>query len=418
MGIDAPTGWTASNLGTVCAVIYRYPAFYGSNIDIVEQGVPVLRGEHITNGATIDTTPGYWSVSAETSAAFPKTVLLEGDVVMAVRGTVGRFAQIGPAETGFQISPNLIRLSPDGSLVAPLYFRHSVNWAVEWLKQRAQQQALPALNAKDIKDAPVPLPPLSEQKKIAAILSSVDNAIQKTQQVVDQTRQVKKGLLQELLTKGIGRDGRPHTRFKKTPIGMIPEEWEVRLLDEVATRGSGHTPNKKHPEYWDGGIPWVSLADTFRLDQVHVNETTSTISNLGLANSSAVLHPRGTVFVSRDASVGRSAIASIDLAVSQHFIAWQCGPRLQNMFLYYYLQLLKPVLENIAVGSTIKTIGLGFFKKLAVPLPPMHEQRVIGQRLFTCDQVLVDQAETTKQLRVTKAGLLQDLLTGKVRVTP
>ena len=261
-------------------------------------------------------------------------------------------------------------------------------------------------------------PPLPEQKKIAAILSSVDDAIRATQAVIDQTRRVKEGLLQELLTRGIGPDGKPHTRFKQTEIGEVPEGWEVAKLDDVAERGSGHTPSKRHQTYWDGGIPWVSLADSHRLDRVYVNETDKEISDEGIANSSAVLHPAGTVFVSRDASVGRSAIAAMPLAVSQHFIAWRCGPALSNQFLYYWLQSQKPVFESIATGSTIKTIGLPFFRSLRIPLPPRPEQEEIAARLLALDEVLWALGRAVEQHQTTKSGLLSDLLTGRVRVTP
>ena len=78
----------------------------------------------------------------------------------------------------------------------------------------------------------LPLPPLPEQKKIAAILSSVDEAIGATEAVIAQTRRVKEGLLQDLLTRGIRRGGRPHTRFKETVIGEIPESWEVLRVSQ------------------------------------------------------------------------------------------------------------------------------------------------------------------------------------------
>jgi len=257
----------------------------------------------------------------------------------------------------------------------------------------------------------LPLPPLPEQKKIAAILASVDQTIEATEAVIEQTRRVKDGLLQDLLTRGIG-----HTRFKQTEIGEIPESWETPLLDAVAERGSGHTPSKQFPEYWDGGIKWVSLADSHALDQVYLSETDKEISSKGIANSSAVLHPAGTVFVSRDASVGRSAIAGCDLAVSQHFIAWRCGARLSNLFLYYFLQGHKSQFEQIAVGSTIKTIGLGYFKRLRIPLPSRSEQDAIAERLLSHDECIAVEQRHLDQLRLLKSGLLQDLLTGAVRV--
>jgi type I restriction enzyme, S subunit len=241
----------------------------------------------------------------------------------------------------------------------------------------------------------------------------VSNVFTRTGKVIEQTKRVKQGLLQIFMTRGIG-----HSRFKKTEIGEIPEDWEVVKVEDVATRGSGHTPSKQYQEYWDGDIKWASLSDSDALDHVYLSTTRKTITPEGIANSSAVVHPAGTVFVSRDASVGRSAIAACDLAVSQHFIAWQCGDRLNNHFLYYFLQHHKPQFERIAVGSTIKTIGLGYFKDLRIPLPPTAEQGRIVEVLLGHDRAVWAQESTSEELEVLKRGLTRDLLTGRVRVQP
>jgi len=112
------------------------------------------------------------------------------------------------------------------------------------------------------------------------------------------------------------------TGYKQTEVGVIPQDWDVTLLDSVARRGSGHTPDKAHHEYWGGTIKWVSLQDSDRLDQLYISDTAAKITPAGIANSSAKMHPKGTVVLSRDAGVGKSAIMKDDMAVSQHFMAW------------------------------------------------------------------------------------------------
>ena len=263
-------------------------------------------------------------------------------------------------------------------------------------------------------DVRVLLPPLPEQRKIAAILSSVDEIIEKTEAVIEQLQVVKKAMLQELLTRGI--PGR-HSRFKQTEIGEIPEEWEVVALDSVAVRGSGHTPNKKEPTYWDGGIKWISLRDSARLDRLYISETTATVSAEGIRHSSAVEHPPGTVVLSRDAGVGKSAITTETMAVSQHFMAWRCGDRLDNHFLYYWLQCKKPEFERVAAGSTIKTIGLKYFKDLTIPLPLVVEQRQIGNALKSLDFRIFEEEQCLRKGIGVKSALMSVLLTGEVRVT-
>ena len=204
--------------------------------------------------------------------------------------------------------------------------------------------------------------------------------------------------------------------YKQTEIGVIPEDWSVILLDQVAKRGSGHTPDKKHPEYWNGPIKWVSLADSQSLDQIYINETHSKITHAGLANSSAVLHPAGTVILSRDAGVGKSAIIKSEMAVSQHFMAWRCGDDLSNHFLYYWLQSAKSEFERIANGSTIKTIGLPYFKDLKLPVPPLPEQRAIAGALSEVDALLGAQEALLAKKRDLKQAAMQQLLTGQKRL--
>jgi len=205
--------------------------------------------------------------------------------------------------------------------------------------------------------------------------------------------------------------------YKKTKLGWIPEDWEFKLLDEVSKRGSGHTPDKKKDEYYNGGIKWISLADSSKLDKGLISETKNDISELGIKNSSAVIHKKNTVLLSRDAGVGKSAVMYEDMAVSQHFIAWYTNESLCHYwFLYYLLQKNKREFERVAVGSTIKTIGLGYFKKLKIPLPPLPEQKKIADILSTWDKAIETTQALIQKLQLRKKGLMQQLLTGKKRL--
>ncbi|HWK03802.1 MAG TPA: restriction endonuclease subunit S [Puia sp.] len=214
-----------------------------------------------------------------------------------------------------------------------------------------------------------------------------------------------------MTTKNAHRNG-----YKLTTLGWIPEEWGVDLLDKLAKRGSGHTPNKTFDKYYNGGIKWVSLADSCRLDNGYIHETANNISEEGLMNSSAVLHPKGTILLSRDAGVGKSAVMAIDMAVSQHFITWTCNGQLDNWFLYYFLQSKKEYFERHAVGSTIKTIGLPLFKRLEIVKPPLTEQRRIAEILFTWDDAIIKTQQFIKILEKRQKGLAHVLLTKRKRL--
>jgi type I restriction enzyme, S subunit len=205
--------------------------------------------------------------------------------------------------------------------------------------------------------------------------------------------------------------------YKQTEVGVIPEDWNAVLLDQVSIRGSGHTPDKKIQTYWNGDIKWISLKDSDQLDTPYIFDTCDKVTKAGIANSSAVLHPAGTVVLSRDAGVGKSSIMFEPMAVSQHFMAWQCGNTLNNLFLYYWLQSKKGEFERIAIGSTIKTIGLGYFKALNIPHPPIAEQNLIASALSDTDALIESLEQLLAKKRQIKQGAMQELLTGNRRLS-
>lgn len=207
-------------------------------------------------------------------------------------------------------------------------------------------------------------------------------------------------------------------KLQRMPVELqdLPTGWTCERLDSLARRGSGHTPSKSHPEYWNGDIPWVSLQDSEKLDRVFIDSTTVSITAAGLANSSAVLHSADTVVMTRDAGVGKSAILKRPMAVSQHFMAWACGPLLNNGFLYYWLQSNKLEFERIAMGNTIKTIGLPYFRQLEIPKPPLAEQRDIAEALSDADALIESLSLLLAKKCQIKQGTMQELLTGKKRL--
>ena len=287
----------------------------------------------------------------------------------------------------------------------------------------AEGTRMPRTSWNKIQAFRIPWIPPAHQRMIADILDTAGDMIRSTERLIAKLDQVKQGLLHDLLTRGMDSNGHlrvDHTQqpglYRDTQLGPIPMDWTVQLLDDVSVRGSGHTPNKDIAAYWNGGIKWVSLADSARLDKIYITETDKEISDLGIVNSSAVKHRTGTVILSRDAGVGKSAILAQEMAVSQHFIAWACGETLDNYYLYYWLQFMKPRFEAIAMGSTIKTIGLPFFRRLVIPLPRIDQQKTAAAQLLAADADIVrHQVELSKQ-RLLKQGLMDDLLTGRARV--
>ncbi|AHL36131.1 hypothetical protein CD58_26130 [Pseudomonas brassicacearum] len=269
-----------------------------------------------------------------------------------------------------------------------------------------------AISSEDFMAMPLPTSSPDEQQKIADCLNSLDELIAAQGRKVSALKTHKKGLMQQLFP----REGETQPRLRFPEFQNVGE-WVEKRLEDLAKRGSGHTPSKSYPEYYNGGIKWVSLADSKRLDCGLISNTAIEISEKGIQNSSAVLHPEGTVLISRDAGVGKSAVMGIPMAVSQHFIAWTCkSSLLSNWFLYHFLQNSKPIFERAATGSTIKTIGLQFFIDLLFRLPLLPEQQRIADCLTALDDLITAQTQKLEALKNHKKGLMQQLFPAPVEV--
>jgi type I restriction enzyme S subunit len=270
----------------------------------------------------------------------------------------------------------------------------------------------------DFRKLQIPLPPLPEQKKIAAILASVDEAIEATEAVIEQTRRVKKGLLQELLTRGIG-----HTEFKKTAIGEIPKGWEVQKLRTLLAEP---TRNGYSPVCLDEETgKWVLGLGALTPDGLDIREIKA--APLDDAKVDSAMLKVGDVLVSRSNTVERVAYAAIykgevencaypDLMIR----ARPDRSRLHPEFLTAHLwtTYARRYFQGAAAGtsgSMVKITG-SVLNNLRVPVPSLEEQREIIGRLESIDSAVGVNREFLYELQELKKGLLQDLLTGKVRV--
>jgi type I restriction enzyme S subunit len=376
----------------------------------VEDGVPVVRGEHLLKDGTISTDwDDYWCVSQTDAGRFPKTLLQAGDIVMAVRGTVGTLSRAGPQHVGCQISPNTIRISADQRKVEPAFLFFALgHLAPSLVRTSTNQSALPSLNARDIKRIAVSFPPLAEQKKIAEILGSVDEAIQATQAVIDQTRKVKQGLLQQLLTRGIG-----HTRFKQTEIGEIPEEWEV---SKTGAECESIVPGRNRPKSFDGDIPWINISDIYG-PTVSSSKSGLAVSREALSNAKGRTIPADTVIMTCVGTFGVSTVALREMIINQQLHGFVCGPRLLPRFLRLVLETKEEEMKSLAGQTTIPYLNRAKCESIRFALPPLDEQHEIAQILGSTEDTLSENFGQNKALKGVKRGLMQDLLTGRVRVT-
>lgn len=259
---------------------------------------------------------------------------------------------------------------------------------------------------RDLAEYTFHLPSLEEQRRIATTLWAAEDCIVKGERFVAAAERAKQLLMKELFSKGIG-----NKEFKNVKhFGEIPKNWEIVKLDDIAERASGHTPSKRHEEYWNGGVKWVSLADSHQLNQRIINDTTKNISEEGMAHSSARYLPQGTVIMLRGSSVGKCSTLGDRMTVSQDYVAWICSEKIHNFYLYYYLYNLKEEFNRIALGSTIPTIGMGFFSNFVISLPPLPEQRQIASILTRCDETIAAARANVGAAKALKMKMINEML--------
>lgn len=209
-------------------------------------------------------------------------------------------------------------------------------------------------------------------------------------------------------------------------LERIPCGWREAKLDLVARLGSGHTPSRARPEWWENPtIPWITTGDVAQMRSDRIEFITSTrelISEVGMTNSSAALHPSGTVILCRTASAGYSAIMGMPMATSQDFATWTCGPLLNPRFLLLCLRAMRQdLLGRLAMGSTHQTIYMPDIESIRIPLPPLEEQvRVVEgvyARLVPIDKVIDSLGEQLELLAERRRALITTAVGGHLDLT-
>lgn len=319
-----------------------------------------------------------------------------------------------------------IRFRPNGGELYPEFSKYLFRSEVfrGYLRQRDNSITRANLSQQILGNAIVVLPSLRKQVTIASYLdretTRVDSLIADCEREVELLQEYRKAVISEAVTKGLD----PNVPMKDSGIewiGAIPVSWETARLDKIAVRKSGHTPDKKVPEYWDGDIVWVSLADSPALrTNKYISTSTTMTTREGIAHSSAEVLPAGSVLLSRDASVGLTAIAGVPLAVSQHFMAYICGDNLSNEYLRYVFLAMRQEFERLSMGSTIPTIGLPLVKQFVIPYPLRKVQDAIvaylDEKTAEIDALIADYQSMADKLREYRKSLISEAVTGKFKV--
>lgn len=248
----------------------------------------------------------------------------------------------------------------------------------------------------------VTFPPIFEQRKIAEILETVDNAIEKTDKIIEKYKRIKQGLMQDLLTRGIDENGNirreeTHT-FKNSPLGRIPEEWDVVRLGDISEIVYGERLNDL--DYLENGNSFVFgtaglIAKSNKF--VGIGETI-VLPRKGSINNKFYINPGQKFFV-------------IDTAF---YLRFDYKKDIYVKYLFIYLNRVNFEFLNEATG--VPSLNRNTLKKIFIPLPSLSEQQRISEILSQIDQTIEKEQQYKEKLERLKQGLMQDLLTGKVRV--
>ncbi|WP_226498513.1 restriction endonuclease subunit S [Ferribacterium limneticum] len=186
-----------------------------------------------------------------------------------------------------------------------------------------------------------------------------------------------------------------------------PSGWWWTPLSTVARLESGHTPSRKHPEYWGGDIPWVGIRDATANHGQTIHDTQQRTNPLGIANSSARVLPTNTVCLSRTASVGYVVVMGRPMATSQDFINWVCTDAIDYRFLKYVFLVEHDSMLRFASGTTHQTIYFPEAKAFHICLPSIKTQRSIVEVLQSLDDRITLLRETNTTLEAIAQALFK-----------
>ncbi len=274
--------------------------------------------------------------------------------------------------------------------------------------------AQPNISQQIIRKIKIILPPLEEQQKIAEILSTVDEQIEQTDQLIEKTKELKKGLMQQLLKKGIG-----HTEFKHSELGEIPVEWEVKLLEEIAdVKGGKRLPKGESLVEENTGFPYIRVSDMERgsvsLENIHYvpENIAPKINNYKIYKGELFISVAGTIGI-----VGETPI-QLDGANLTENANRICNINMNRLYLKYYLtsDIIQSEIKKVKTTNAQPKLALTRIKKFPITVPLLDEQNKISEILLSVNEDIEGYEGEKAKYEELKKGLMQQLLTGKTRV--
>jgi type I restriction enzyme S subunit len=406
---EIPKEWEVKKLGEVTKLIKDGTHNPPKGI---EKGIPMLSAENIFNNK-INFGLNEKYISTEDYNIMHKSYEIEyGDVLMTIVGTIGRTAVVDIKDK-FTVQRSVAILRPNENLNSKyLNYTLNTNYIKKQIIQKANITAQAGIYLGELSKLTIIIPPLPEQQKIADILSTVDEEIENVDKLIEKSKELKKGLMQRLLTKGIG-----HKEFKKTEIGVIPKEWEVKKLCEVSKIRRGASPRPISDMRWfshKSNIGWIRISDVTKQGK-YIYKTEQYLSNEGVSKS--VLVKKDNLIMSICATVGKPTILKMDCCIHDGFVVFdELSKKIYIEYLYYYLDKYQEHFKKVGQIGTQMNLNTDLVNDIIIPIPPISKQQKIADILSAVDDQLEEYQAKKEKLELLKKGLMQKLLTGKIRV--
>lgn len=397
-----PNGWTLNNFNSVAELIH---GFQFREHHFSESGVPIVKIASISHlrGVSLEKCS---YISEELASEFSKYQIEAGDVLMALTGgTLGKTCKVQEDIELCLQNYRVGNFKPKASFLDKdfLYY-FLISFTVQKrIENIVNEAAQPNVGKADFDKIKVLTPPLPEQRKIAKILSIWDKAISTTERLIDNSKQQKKALMQQLLTgkkRLLDDSGKP---FKG--------EWVEYYVKDFGLVVTGNTPSKSDEANYGTEFSWATAED---FKGKYVSNTNIKLSSHGV--KSARLVPKGSVLVTCIASIGKNAIANEELATNQQINAVKVNKKHCNEFLYYQIENNRHKLIAWAGTTAVPILNKSSFEKIKLKAPSIIEQKKIASVLSNSDKEIEVLQQQLVDLKQEKKALMQQLLTGKRRV--
>lgn len=344
-------------------------------------------------------------------------VVSEGNLLLVTRTGVGKMA-IAPFDVAISQDITGVNFASD---ISPEFMLFKLQHEIAYFLRLNQGTSINGITRNDLLDFEIKLPTSkTEQKRIAEILSTADEAIEQTAKLIDKYTRIKRGLMQDLLTGGI--DERGNIRSKQThkftvKNGIeVPDDWDVVRLEEVAEIKRGkftHRP-RNEPRFYGGEFPFIQTGDISRCLGRTLNDFSQTLNEEGIKISKKF--PKNTIVVTIAANIGDTAILGREMYLTDSVVGIIVKENQTPRFVEMWLRKNKEMLSSTAPQSAQKNINLETLKPLPIPLVSFDEQTKIVNA-YEAELRIVEQLENNlTKLQAIKKGLMQDLLSGKKRV--